>query len=378
MASSARSWTPLLVALTVVVVSGCRCGDPGLGNSREGFRPQEEAVDFGRVLQGEQARRQVTLLATARASITVTASANAPFSVATPQVTVPGSGTATVEVVFTAGNGVAEGTLTLEGSGDSGSVRLTGTGVPPKPCPAPQCRDSRFDVESGECVETPRDDGATCIPTSRCEEGGRCESGVCVGRPRTCDDNNPCTVDACSPTQGCVTSQVACPAPSNRCKVGLCDRDEGCTEADADDFTPCGPLDCKTANLCIKGSCTALPTPEGTVCAPATACRDEGTCQEGECELPDAGDLTPEWRQQLKGEPVDVSGAPVLLVQDGALFTSVCGGDAGCRLVSYTPGGLLRFESPYPDGGARSLVATSDAGVVVLGPDGLEAYAPRD
>ena len=75
--------------------------------------------------------------------------------------------------------------------------------------------------------------------------------------------------------------------------------------------------------------------------APATACQDEGTCQDGECERPDAGDLEFAWRQQLDGVPVEEPGTPVLLVQDGALFASVCGGDAGCRLVSYTAGGVL-------------------------------------
>jgi hypothetical protein len=53
----------------------------------------------------------------------------------------------------------------------------------------------------------------------------------------------------------------------------------------------------------------------------------------------------------------------------------VCGGDAGCRLVSYTDNGFLRFETPYPDGGARGLLAVSDAGVVLHEPEALEAYA---
>ncbi|QSQ22957.1 hypothetical protein JY651_49040 [Pyxidicoccus parkwayensis] len=377
MAFHARSWSPLLVAFAVVVIGGCRCGDPGLGGTREGFRPQEEWVEFGRVREGEQARRLVTLLATGRASITVGATAGAPFSVVTPEVTVPGSGTATVEVVFTAGNGDAEGSLVLVGSGDTETVRLTGTGVRPKPCPAEQCRLAFFDVESGECVDTPQPDGAACIPESRCEENGHCEAGACVGRPRSCDDDNPCTVDSCSPTLGCVTERVVCPAPSNPCKAGVCDREKGCKEVDVEDYAPCGALDCKNANVCIGGSCTKVPTPEGTVCAPATACRGEGTCQDGECELPDAGELEYVFRQQLSGAPVGGPGEPVLLVQDGALFTSVCGGDAGCRLVSYTAGGLLRFESPYPDGGVRTLLATSDAGVVVVGTEGLEGYAPR-
>ncbi|WP_216673740.1 hypothetical protein, partial [Pyxidicoccus fallax] len=377
MRSPARSWSPLLLAL-VLAISGCRCGDePGLGGTREGFRPQEASVSFGRVLEGTQARRQVTLLATGRGGLTVTAAADAPFSVAAPEVSVPGSGTATVEVVFTAGNGDAQGTLLLVGNGTTESVRLTGTGVRPTPCPAARCRESRFDVESGTCIESVQPDGATCIPDSLCQENGRCEAGACVGTPRSCNDDNPCTVDSCSPTQGCVTSQVACPVPSNPCKVGVCEREEGCTEVDAEDLTSCGPFNCKDSNVCFSGSCVTVPTPEGTVCSPATACQGEGTCEDGACVRPDAGDLEFAFRQELGGEPVAEDGGPMLLVWDEDLFTSVCGGDAGCRLVSYTADGFLRFESLYPDGGARTLLAASDAGVVVLAEEGLEGYAPR-
>ncbi|MCY1000870.1 hypothetical protein OWM54_27335 [Myxococcus sp. MISCRS1] len=375
MASRTSSWTLLLVALALSL-TGCRCGDDsGTGDARQGFRPQETEVDFGRALEGSLTRRQVTLLATGRASLTVTASVGAPFSVASAEVTVPGSGTTVVEVDFLAANGPAEGTLTLTGAGRTETVRLTGLGVRPLTCvPSSPCHESSFDLATGTCIERALEDGATCIPTSRCVVNGRCESGACVGSPRTCDDDNPCTVDACSPSQGCVTAPVVCPTPSNRCKVGVCDRDEGCQEVDAEDFIPCGPGDCKSARLCFNGSCDEFATPDGIVCAPATACRGEGTCQDGECERPDAGELEAEFSQQLGGEPV---GAPALLVQDGALFSSVCDEDAGCRLVSFTQSGLLRFESPYPDGGARTLLAASDAGVVVAAPEGLESYAPR-
>ncbi|MFY2562145.1 hypothetical protein ACN469_31410 [Corallococcus terminator] len=375
MASRIHPGTSLLVAL-VLSVAGCRCGDdPGVGGARQGFRPQETAVDFGRALEGSLTRRQVTLLATGRASVTVKASSDAPFSVDVAEVTVPGSGTVAVSVDFLAGNGAAEGTLSLTGAGRTETVRLTGLGVRPLNCvPSSPCHESSFDLATGTCVERALQDGATCIPTSRCQANGRCESGACVGSPRSCDDDNPCTVDACSPTLGCVTSPVACPVPKNPCKVGVCDRDNGCEEVDAKDFIPCGSVDCKTSNLCFGGSCKEVPTPDGMTCAPATACQGEGTCQGGECEKPDAGDLPVDFSQDLGGEPV---GQPALLVQDGALFTSLCGGDAGCRLVSFTQGGLLRYESSYPDGGTRALLAASDAGVVVLAPEGLESYAPR-
>ncbi|WP_225888202.1 hypothetical protein [Myxococcus xanthus] len=348
-----------------------------MGGSRQGFRPRDAVVDFGRVLEGTQARRAVTVLATGRVGLTVAASVEAPFAVVTSEVSVAGGGATEVEVVFTAGHGPSEGTLLLSGAGLTESVRLTGLGIRPTPCPERPCFDSRFDVASGTCVETPLEEGAACTPESRCQVDGRCQASACVGHPRTCDDNNPCTVDACSPTQGCVTSRVACPAPENPCKVGLCDRDEGCTAVDADDFSPCGPADCQTAHLCFSGACREVTPPEGFVCAPATACQGEGTCQGGVCQRPDPVELAPELSLELEGVPVEADGGTVLLVSEDALYTSVCGGDAGCQLVAYTRSGLLRYASSYPDGGARTLLAASDAGVVVHAPEGLEAYAPR-
>lgn len=371
-----RSWKPLLLVL-VLVMAGCQSGDSGTGGSRQGFRPRDSVVDFGRVLEGARARRGVTVLATGRAGLTVAASVDAPFAVVTSEVSVSGGGATEVEVVFTAGHGLSEGTLLLSGAGLTESVRLTGLGIRPTPCLERPCFDSRFDVASGMCVETPLEEGAACTPESRCQVDGRCQASVCVGQPRTCDDNNPCTVDACSPSRGCVTSRVACPAPENPCKVGLCDRDEGCTSVDADDFSPCGPADCQTARLCFSGACREVTPPEGFVCAPATACQGAGTCQGGVCRQPAPVELVPELSLELEGVPVEADGGAVLLVSEDSLFTSVCGGDAGCQLVAYTRSGLLRYASSYPDGGARTLLAASDAGVVVHAPEGLEAYAPR-
>ncbi|NVJ07485.1 hypothetical protein HUW63_19850 [Myxococcus sp. AM001] len=372
----ARSWSPLWVAF-ILALTGCPSGDSGTGGSRQGFRPRDAVVDFGRVLEGTQARRAVTVLATGRAGLTVVASVDAPFAVVTSEVSVSGGGETEVEVVFTAGHGPSEGTLLLSGAGLTESVRLTGLGIRPMPCPERPCFDSRFDVASGTCVETSLEEGAACAPESRCQVDGRCQASVCVGHPRTCDDNNPCTMDACSPTRGCVTSRVACPAPENPCKVGLCDRDEGCTAVDADDFSPCGPADCQTARLCFSGACREVTPPEGFVCAPATACQGAGTCQGGVCQRPSPVELTPELGLELEGVPVEADGGTVLLVLEDSLYTSVCGGDAGCQLVAYTRSGLLRYATPYPEGGARTLLAASEAGVVVHAPEGLEAYAPR-
>ncbi len=370
-----QPWLLFLVAL--VLAGGCRCNDSGLGGARGDFRPQETEVDFGRVLEGEQSRRTVTLVGTGRAGVTVTATTDSPFSVTEGSVSVPGGGTATLEVVFTAGNGPVEGALVLTAGHHSETVMLTGEGVRPLACmPTEQCHESHYELVPGKCVDTLAPDGTACIPSSRCEEKGQCQQGVCVGSPRLCDDDNPCTVDACSPTYGCVTTPVVCAQPANRCKVAVCRPTSGCGEVNAADFSLCGSADCKSADLCVAGSCQTLPTPEGFVCAPATPCQGEGQCHSGGCQRPDAGDLLPTFSQNLGGVPVAEPGGPVLLVHEDGLYASVCSEDAGCRLVAFTKNGLLRFEAPYEDGGPRTLLTLSDAGILMHEPaSALESYS---
>ncbi len=378
--SPARSRLLWLLAL-VSVAGGCQCGEPpDLDGARGGFEARETELDFGRVLEGQKVRRSVAVLSTGRALTAVSASTqgDGPFSPVASELEVSGGGTTPLEVEFTAGNGPAEGRLVLTGSGNTVSVALRGLGVRPLPCvPSAPCRESRFDLESGTCVESPAGDGAACIPESKCQENGRCLAGLCVGGPRRCDDDNPCTTDSCNPSVGCVNPPVACPRPSNPCKVGVCKRESGCGEADAADLTPCGSVDCKTADVCMSGTCKTIPTPEGLLCAPATMCQGEGRCTGGECVRPDAGELEPTFSQELGGEPVVEPGGPALLTHNGALYASVCGEDGGCRLVSFTSSGLLRYEAPWPDGGSRALLAASDGGVVVHEPGALEAYATQ-
>lgn len=361
--------------LAVAAASACR--EPGLEPVRTGFLVRELQLDFGRVLEGDTARGSLTLVATGRGSVRVSASTSGRFSLPASEVDIAGGGTSALEVLFLAGNGRAEGTLTLVAGEQSVEVPLLGTGVRPLPCrPSSPCRQSRYDLASDSCVESPLPEGTECIPTSRCLERGRCVAGSCEGLPRSCDDANPCTVDGCSPEVGCLTSPVVCPQPANPCRAGVCDRERGCTEVNVPDSTVCGSVDCITANLCRSGSCQPVPTPEGFPCAPATPCQGEGLCTSGRCVRPPPEELPPTLSLPLGGAPSAEPQGPVLLSHAGALFTSLCGGDAGCRLASYTESGLLRFESPYPDGGPRTLLALSDAGVLLSEPGALEAWAP--
>lgn len=371
-----RLWFLLLVAF--VLAGGSGCNEPSsVGGSRGDFRVEPRGLDFGRVLEGDTARGSVTVSGSGRADVTVSASVRGSgFSLPASEVSVPGAGSVSLEVLFSAGNGPAEGTLVLSAGGRMQEVSLRGEGVRPLACvPSAQCRQSHFELEPGVCVESEAPDGTACIPSSRCQENGRCQGGVCVGSPRSCDDGNPCTRDSCSPTEGCVTAPVACPVPSNPCRAGVCDRERGCTEVAVNDFTVCGKVDCVTARLCVSGTCGEVPTPEGFLCAPSTPCQGEGHCSGGTCVRPEPVELEPTFSQDLGGEPSSEPGGPVLLSRGDALFASVCGDDAGCRLASYTGEGFLRYEMPYPEDVARALLAVSDAGVVLHEPEGLASYA---
>lgn len=67
------------------------------------------------------------------------------------------------------------------------------------PCSVGAC-----DVTSGACVALSIHDGEPCDDGQQCTENDVCGGGTCAGTPRTCFDNNPCTIDACVENIGCM------------------------------------------------------------------------------------------------------------------------------------------------------------------------------
>ena len=125
----------------------------------------------------------------------------------------------------------------------------------------------------------------------------RAAADLCDGV--TCDDGNPCTVDACAPATG------ECEyVPGNfrdlcRPSAGECDVAERCdgvnAECPADGFaaieTQCGNPeelgDCDHADSCDgSGSCLSNRPEDGTACGgdPPTACTNQFTCEGGLCQ----------------------------------------------------------------------------------------------
>ena len=66
------------------------------------------------------------------------------------------------------------------------------------PCTVSQCA-------GGECESVPAGEGTACADGSVCTVFATCDGqGECVPEVQLpCEDNNPCTIDGCSPDTGC-------------------------------------------------------------------------------------------------------------------------------------------------------------------------------
>jgi|CXWL01.1.fsa_nt_gi hypothetical protein len=403
----ARTFAALTGVTLLASLAGCKCDD-GINQVKASFRPNENALAFGRVLENETGSRTLILAATDQGSVDVAVTVSPPFEAASA-VTVPGSGQVSLEVLFRASDKPAAGTLTLNSVTQEFVVSLTGVGVHKKDCqPTQPCRDSVYDFASDECVEMMLPEGSACEPDSLCLEKGECRMGLCQGVARLCEDRDACTRDACAPGVGCVHEPRDCPAPSNPCKVATCDSDQGCGEGNAPDGTVCGNVSCVQAQLCVLGGCLTVPTPDGFLCAPKTPCQGEGRCMSQKCVKPDAGELKREFWFAVQGQPVLTE--PGLLGAGGYLYAEVCdlpvpppsgtdggssidggtvdagpgssagdGGPRGCALVSWTGTGIERYVAHHPEGGERQLVHVSGAQVAMLHQQRqLELYATRN
>jgi outer membrane protein assembly factor BamB len=146
------------------------------------------------------------------------------------------------------------------------------------PCTTDQCVD-------GGCRNTLRSDGSSCSDNDACNGVEVCQGGECQpGTPLVCDDGNPCTSDTCDPLLGCQTTVVpdgtACPDGD------LCNGDETCLSGscvsgpflDCDDQNPCTTDACDAALGCVRTDVT-----DGTACLDATVCNGTETCQAGVC-----------------------------------------------------------------------------------------------
>src|SRR5262245_2362930 len=203
------------------------------------------------------------------------------------------------------------------------------------PCTVDQCS-----ATTG-CSNTRAPNGTPCPDSNLCNGSEQCQNGVCMpGVPGSCDDGNPCTIDSCNPTTGCVhtpvTNNTPCPDASlcnglETCQAGVC--------------RPGKALDCSDGNPCTTDSCNATtgcyhtPLVNGTSCSDNNVCNGAEVCQAGAC----------------------IAGTPLNCDDGNACTTDSCDPVIGCKHVAATNG------TSCSDGNVCNGAEVCQAGVCTTG-----------
>jgi len=144
------------------------------------------------------------------------------------------------------------------------------------------CTDDSCTLEDG-CFHAANT--APCDDGDACTTNDACLGNTCVpGAPLLCNDNNPCTDDACDAGTGCTTTNNTAPcSDKNLCTLNDQCKDGGCAGTST--------LDCDDGNVCTDDSCDAVsgcdhldnvaPCEDGNDCSEGDLCT-EGLCVGGE------------------------------------------------------------------------------------------------
>ncbi len=332
-----RAPTLLLVTVHLLVAAGCS-DDRVRPTAGDLFVTSVAPIRFPPTSVGESSEALLRLSNSSRFERRVVLSTAAPFSME-PEWVLAGGEERGLPVRFTPSSaGTSEGTVVVEVEGLSIPVALVAEGRRTPACePSSPCVRSVWSNGVGACVEEPVEDGTAC--TAACLIDATCQSGACVGTPRSCDDGNLCTEDLCDPSKGCAHTPSVCDEPPP-CMASVCDPEAGCALVPAPDGTVCGRRGCDAQDICLAGNCVARVPPEGAACGFESPCQPLGTCRANQCVRPPAVPLDPAWSlfagdgQYFRAFGLaDEDGNPLLGRQTGG--TS--------ELMSLTPAGVRRF-----------------------------------
>jgi subtilisin family serine protease len=167
---------------------------------------------------------------------------------------------------------LAAGTDDVSGAGRLDALATLAT---PGPCDdGDPCTADTCDPQGG-CTHTTVADGTSCADQDLCNGAETCQGGTCTpGAPLVCDDGDPCTIDGCDPSVGCVF-RATCD-DRNPCTADTCDPSTGCQHAAVLDGTACPDGDlCNGSETCQAGICTP---------GEALACADGAACTTPSCD----------------------------------------------------------------------------------------------
>ncbi len=262
----------LVILGLFALLSACTCGEEVIPTPVD-LRVSPERLEFRPTLVGSVRERMVLLSNAGRTELDVQLElpAGTPFS-ARKSVQLASGDLLAIAVTFSPKDvGPVSATLVVSAGSESVLVELAGEGAL---CEDRQdCTARVWDEEEGRCFEVQRHDGAGC--QTRCAIGGYCMAGVCEAVVALdCDDKNPCTADTCDESVGCVhdDATASCPAPTEVCRVAVCDSTSGCGFALAADGTAC-------EDGCIVGTCSA-----GACAGGRKGCDDGNPCTTDACD----------------------------------------------------------------------------------------------
>ncbi|MBM4346356.1 MAG: hypothetical protein FJ100_23520 [Deltaproteobacteria bacterium] len=130
-------------------------------------------------------------------------------------------------------------------------------------------------ADSGSCATTPPN---ACNDNDPCTLDA-CSKGVCSKTPLNCDDGNPCTIDSCKAGVGCVTKpkcNVEKCVGSVHEFADTCDANGICIDGGTED---CQPSTCDAAGLKCLAKC--VPGAVGGQCDDGNACTDDRCANSG-------------------------------------------------------------------------------------------------
>ncbi len=125
--------------------------------------------------------------------------------------------------------------------------------------------------------------GNSCSDGDACTDQDACDaSALCVGKSKTCNDDNVCTLDTCNPQSGCVFTKL---------QGAACDDGKVCTGPDACSNGVCTGLtkNCDDGNECTTDSCDVSVgcknvSADGKACNDGSECTTADACTSGGCK----------------------------------------------------------------------------------------------
>ncbi len=208
-----------------------------------------------------------------------------------------------------------------------------------------------------ECIYPNEDPGTNCGGSTACTLLSMCDgSGACIPTPRDCADANPCTLDSCNATDGCVHTPAGEGTPCD--DMSACTMDTTCnasalcgggTTRSCEDANPCTADSCEPATGCVYGSVGAgVSCDDGDLCTTGTTCNASDSCGGGSATSCDDSD---------------------------PCTADSCDPIAGCTHVSLAPGASCDDGDPCTGGDVCSAIGEC-AGTIV--PTCVDAGVPGD